>query len=150
MLCEAGSGPFFVVGGIVRSLNTNGKAGKGDYFVAEADESDGSFLKTAAYGAIVTNLENEHLNYWGSEKNLDEAFGTFFANTKSPRHLFWCCDDARLSQEKRKGISYGFSEKAELRIDRYSQTEGEFRSTLLSEIKNTSESSWPYSAGITL
>ncbi len=124
VLCEAGWDPSFVVGGIVRSLNTNGKAGKGDYFVAEADESDGSFLKTAAYGAIVTNLENEHLNYWGSEKNLDEAFGTFFANTKSPQHLFWCCDDARLSQEKRKGISYGFSEKAELRIDRYSQTEG--------------------------
>ena len=55
--------PSFVVGGILASEKTNGRSGSGDYFIAEADESDGSFLKTPSFGAIVTNLENDHLDY---------------------------------------------------------------------------------------
>jgi len=124
VMCAAGWDPSFVIGGILRSKNTNGRAGKGAYFVAEADESDGSFLRTPAYGAIVTNLENEHLNYWGSEERLDEGFAQFFKNTIHPDHLFWCCDDARLSKlHFAKGISYGFSGKAQLKISNYLQTE---------------------------
>ena len=64
VLAEAGLDPSFVIGGIHRNWKTNGKSGKGDFFVAEADESDGSFFKTRAYGAIVTNLENDHIDYW--------------------------------------------------------------------------------------
>lgn len=120
-LCAAGKDPSFVIGGILRSMNLNGKAGKGDFFVAEADESDGSFLRTAGYGAIVTNLENEHMNYWGSEEKLDAGFCKFFDQTKHADHLFWCCDDARLAKIAKRGVSYGLSEKAELRISDYRQ-----------------------------
>ncbi len=123
VLCEAKLDPSFVVGGILQSMKTNGKAGQGAFFAAEADESDGSFLKTAAFGAIVTNLENDHLEYWGSEEKLDEAFAKFFANGKHPKHLFWCKDDARLSKLKPKGVSYGFSEHADLVISAFRQTE---------------------------
>lgn len=119
VLIEAGLDPSFVVGGLLRSLNTNGRAGKGEYFVAEADESDGSFLKTPAFAAILTNLDNDHLDYWGTPRVLDLAFQQFIAQTE---HLFWCCDDQRLSTLKTKGTSYGFSEKADLRITQFRQS----------------------------
>lgn len=119
VLIEAGLDPSFVVGGLLRSLNTNGRAGKGEYFVAEADESDGSFLKTAGYAAILTNLDNDHLDYWGTPRVLDLAFQQFIAQTE---HLFWCCDDPRLCTLKTKGKSYGFSEKADLRITHFRQS----------------------------
>lgn len=120
VLMEASLDPSFVVGGLIRSLNTNGRSGKGEYFVAEADESDGSFLKTPALYAIVTNLENDHLDYWGSPRMLDLAFQQFMAQTK---HLFWCCDDHRLSALNPKGTSYGFSERAELQISHFRQND---------------------------
>ncbi len=120
VLMEADLDPSFVVGGLLRSLRTNGKAGKGDLFVAEADESDGSFLKTPAFAAIITNLDNDHLDYWGSERVLDLAFRQFIAQTT---HLFWCFDDPRLAALKPKGISYGFSEGANWRLSHFRQTE---------------------------
>ncbi len=119
VLLEANLDPSFVVGGIIRSLNTNGRHGEGEYFVAEGDESDGSFLKPAAYAAILTNLENDHLDYWGTPRMLDLAFQQFISQTKD---LFWCCDDERLQQLKTKGFSYGFSEKAHFQIHRFRQT----------------------------
>lgn len=122
-LLEAGLDPSFVVGGILLSTQCNGKAGKGDFFVAEADESDGSFLKSLSHGAIVTNLENDHLDYWQNEKRLDEAFGQFCSQVGHGEHLFWCKDDERLSQIKPCGVSYGFSESAELKIGNYRAVE---------------------------
>jgi UDP-N-acetylmuramate--alanine ligase len=123
VLLEANLDPAFVIGGIMRSSNTNGRAGKGPYFVAEADESDGSFLKTPSYGAIVTNLEKEHLSFWQNEENLNGGFQKFFHQVKNPSHLFWCADDAALLALKPPGISYGFSEGAACRIHRFVQTE---------------------------
>jgi UDP-N-acetylmuramate--alanine ligase len=123
VLMEAKGDSSFVIGGILQSAKTNGRAGTGPYFVAEADESDGSFLKTPAYGAIVTNLENEHLDYWQTEERLNEAFGSFFAQVKNSKHLFWCSDDPRLSALNPPGYSYGFAEGAHLRITSYRQTE---------------------------
>jgi UDP-N-acetylmuramate--alanine ligase len=119
VLIEANLDPSFVIGGLIRSLDTNGKAGEGEYFVAEADESDGSFLKTPSYAAIVTNLENDHLDYWGSPRMLDLAFQQFMAQTE---RLFWCADDPRLSALGPKGTSYGFSENAQLHISNFRQT----------------------------
>ncbi|PIS03369.1 MAG: UDP-N-acetylmuramate--L-alanine ligase [Chlamydiae bacterium CG10_big_fil_rev_8_21_14_0_10_42_34] len=120
VLVEAGLDPSFVIGGMIRSLNTNGRAGKGDYFVAEADESDGSFLKTAAEYAIITNLEDDHLNYWGSSEALDGAFEKFIKQTQ---HLVWCCDDERLAKLVPKGVSYGFSQHADFPIHHFGQTQ---------------------------
>lgn len=119
VLLEAGLDPSFVVGGLLQPLQTNGRAGKGDYFVAEADESDGSFLKTCADFAIITNLDNDHLDYWGSPRMLDLAFAQFIAQTKN---LIWCADDPRLASLHPKGSSYGFSEKADFRLFNFRQT----------------------------
>ena len=120
VLIEAELDPSFVIGGLIRSLNTNGKAGKGEYFVAEADESDGSFLKTPADYAIITNLENDHLDYWGTPRALDLAFRQFIAQTKN---LVWCRDDERLTGLSPKGTSYGFSAQADFSITNFRQTE---------------------------
>ncbi len=124
VLMEAKMDPSFVVGGIVQSLKTNGKSGSGAYFVAEADESDGSFLKTKQiFGAIVTNCENDHLDYWKDAASLDQAFATFFSQVQNPKHLFWCFDDSRLSALNPRGISYGFSKDADLVISGYRVSE---------------------------
>ncbi len=61
LLVHAGLDPTYAIGGIVRSLNSNGGYGDGSYFVAEADESDGSFLNYVPFGAIITNIDNDHL-----------------------------------------------------------------------------------------
>lgn len=120
VLLEADLDPSFVIGGILRSFQTNGRAGQGEFFVAEADESDGSFLKTPADFAIVTNLEDDHLDHWGSSRMLDLAFKQFIGQAKE---LFWCADDPRLQDLGPKGTSYGFSEKAHLRLSHFRQTE---------------------------
>lgn len=121
VLIESDCDPSFVVGGTVQALQTNGRKGEGTYFVAEADESDGSFLKTAPFGAIVTNCENDHLDYWGSADRLDQGFIDFFASVKSKKHLFWCKDDARLCSFTPPGFSYGFSKNADLQILQWKQ-----------------------------
>lgn len=133
-LLEAKLDPSFVIGGILRSLNTNGQAGKGPYFVAEADESDGSFLKTPSFGAIVTNLEKEHLNYWKTPENLKAGFKKFFQQVQNESHLFWCKDDSDLRSLNPAGVSYGFSEDADCRIVAFAQTQQGIRFDL--EIKN--------------
>ncbi|HAB99468.1 MAG TPA: UDP-N-acetylmuramate--L-alanine ligase [Parachlamydiales bacterium] len=123
LLIEAGFDPAVVVGGIPLGLGTNGRWGLGEYFVAEADESDGSFLKTPAFGAIVTNLENDHHSYWKEPEMLDRAFRAFFSQVEGPQHLFWCADDVRLSALLPPGASYGFSEQADWKISTLQSTE---------------------------
>jgi UDP-N-acetylmuramate--alanine ligase len=131
VLFDAGLDPTFAIGGILSNLDTNGKAGNGPHFVAEADESDGSFLKTPAFGAIVTNLDNDHMNYWQSEENLAAAFSQFFSAVQSPEHLFWCKDDPRLDQLRPGGFSYGFSPDADLIIESFDQNESGIRFDIL-------------------
>lgn len=121
VLVEAGLDPSYAIGGIVPSLQANGHHGHGIYFVAEADESDGSFLNYHSFGAIITNLENDHMNFWKEEEALDLAFQRFASQVGSLDHLFWCKDDLRLSSLGLKGHSYGFSEKAECKINHFQQ-----------------------------
>ncbi|MCC6127817.1 MAG: UDP-N-acetylmuramate--L-alanine ligase [Chlamydiae bacterium] len=123
LLLNASFDPSFVIGGIVLALETNGVAGQGEFFVAEADESDGSFLKTKSFGAVVTNLENDHLSYWKTPAHLGEGFRQFFAQVEHPAHLFWCADDPRLNALNPPGNSYGFSESAIWRLQNLRFTE---------------------------
>ncbi len=127
VLFDAGVDPTFAIGGILSQLDTNGKAGKGSFFVAEADESDGSFLKSPAFGAIVTNVDNDHMGYWKSVENLDTGFRKFLAAVQSTDHLFWCKDDARLEGLKPKGFSYGFSQGSDLVLQSFAQDENGIR-----------------------
>ena len=121
LLVDAGLDPAYAIGGMICSLNSNGGHGKGDYFVAEADESDGSFLKYCPFGAIITNVDNDHLDYWKTLGSIIGGFEQFTHLVQSPQHLFWCGDDEILSSIKPKGFSYGFDEKNDLMIKNYRQ-----------------------------
>lgn len=74
---EAAMDPTIIIGGEVDYLHSNSKLGKGEYVIAEADESDGSFLKLNPYIAIVTNIENDHMDHYGSMENILKAFQVF-------------------------------------------------------------------------
>jgi UDP-N-acetylmuramate--alanine ligase len=121
VLIKAGVEPSFAVGGIIPEYQTNAGHGNGKYFVAEADESDGTFLKYNSYGAIVTNIDLDHMNHFSTEENLIQAFKAFISQVESPEHLFWCGDDRRLKEICPPGFSYGFSEECALRASNYSQ-----------------------------
>ena len=121
VLVKLGLDPCYAVGGIIRGLGSNARHGKGVYFAAEADESDGSFLKYPSFGAIITNLDKDHLSYWGDEESLNRGFVKFAGQVGSRRHLFWCKDDPRLQKLQLEGYSYGFDEKADFKIENFEQ-----------------------------
>jgi UDP-N-acetylmuramate--alanine ligase len=121
VLVETGLQPAYAVGGIVCSLNANGGHGTGPYFVAEADESDGSFLNYIPFGAIITNIDNDHLAYWKDLGSLIDGFLRFAQRVQSSHHLFWCGDDEILRSLKLKGFSYGFEENNDLQIENFQQ-----------------------------
>lgn len=115
VLSAQGMDPSYAVGGVVKQWQSNAGHGEGDFFVAEADESDGTFLKYKPYGSIITNIDLDHMNHFGTESNLIEAFRQFAAKVESPEHLFWCGDDARLQSLKLPGTRYGFGPNCDLR-----------------------------------
>lgn len=100
--------PSFAIGGIVAPFATNGKGSSSPYFVAEVCESDGTLAKYFPYGAIVTNIDNDHLTHYGSAENIDRVFETFIGQVQSKEHLFWCGDDERLQRLQPAGVNYGF------------------------------------------
>lgn len=77
ILEESRYNPTYVIGGIVRNLGGHAKVGEGDFLVAEADESDGSFLLYQPYMAVITNVDDDHLDHYGSKEKLIEAFEEF-------------------------------------------------------------------------
>lgn len=121
VLIEAGISPTFAVGGIVHSLKKNGGAGTGPYFVAESCESDGTFLQYPGYGGIITNIDNDHLDYWKEMPALIEGFQRFSANIRSKEHLFVCADDPILKSASLQAKTYGFDPGADVRISNYRQ-----------------------------
>jgi UDP-N-acetylmuramate--alanine ligase len=121
LLVNAGMDPAFAVGGIISNLQTNAGHGKGTYFVAEADESDGSFLQYTPYGGIITNIDNDHLDHWKTVDALIQGFKQFIDSVQSYKHLFWCGDDELLRSLKPKGFSYGFDKKNDLYIENFRQ-----------------------------
>lgn len=123
VLHACGANPAFAVGGIVNNLQTNGEWGEGAYFVAEADESDGTFLKYPGFGAIITNIDDDHLSFWKNQQAICEGFKQFAQNIQSSSHLFWCGDDPLLRALNIKGISYGFTEGLDLQITHFDQQE---------------------------
>ncbi len=122
VLVAAGSSPSFAVGGIVQSLEKNGGAGNGPYFVAEACESDGSFLLYPGYGGIITNIDNDHLDYWKEMPALIEGYRRFAENIRVKEHLFLCADDPLLKGLVQGAKSYGFDPSANAHIAEFRQT----------------------------
>jgi UDP-N-acetylmuramate--alanine ligase len=111
--------PTVVIGGQVKSLGTGGRLGKGDFLVAETDESDRSFLLLKPTVAIVTNIDDEHMNSYRSRKDLEESFNRFVQSVPFYGLAILCIDDPvvrRIASEcKRRVVTYGFSEDADLR-----------------------------------
>jgi UDP-N-acetylmuramate--alanine ligase len=106
LLLEAGLSPTVAIGGILKNIDTNACAGSGQLFVAEADESDGSFLYYKPKYSIITNIDREHLDYYKDFKNETEAFRKFINSTSTDGVLFCCSDDLTL-----KGLIEGYKNK---------------------------------------
>lgn len=122
VLTQAGLDPSYSIGGLLLGSQSNAAYGRGDYFVAEADESDGSFLKYHPFGAILTNIDLDHIGHYGAEASLHTAFRTFATQVASPQqHLFWCGDDTRLRKLQLSGVSYGFGAGCALRASAFRQ-----------------------------
>lgn len=117
VLQKAGFDPTFIVGGRINHLESGARLGTGDFLVAEADESDGSFLKLSPTVALVTNIDNDHLDYYKSFRSLKQAFITFANRVPFYGFAVLCVDDpgvkSILPDLKRRVITYGFSREAE-------------------------------------
>ena len=122
---ECGVDPSFAIGGTPNDSNSNSHHGTGDVFIAEADESDSSFLVYNPFGAIITNVEIDHVDHFSSKEQLHQTFLDFIKSTKE--FLVICIDDdggreiAKLATELRLNIiTYGESEIAQMRISHIS------------------------------
>ncbi len=122
VLAEGGLDPTFVVGGRVRAQGTNAKLGSGEYFVAEADESDASFLHLTPTFAVVTNVDLDHMETYGhSADRLYAAFADFANRLPFYGALYACVDDAGvravLPRVVKPVVTYGFDATADVRAD---------------------------------
>ena len=121
-LLEAGGfDPTVVNGGIINAYGTNARLGSGEWLVAEADESDGSFVRLPATVAVVTSMDLEHMEHYKHEHALEEAFLRFVENIPFYGFSVLCLDHARVRELRakmmhRRIITYGFSPQADVRI----------------------------------
>ena len=120
VLEEAGIDPTMLVGGILRNFLTNAKSGAGDVLVVEADEYDRTFHRLHPEIAVVTNIEADHLEYYGSLQNILDAFRIFLDGVKPDGVIVACIDDDNVARVVRdttshRVVTYGLSEMAEVR-----------------------------------
>ena len=113
--------PTTINGGVINSLQSNAKLGKGEWAILEADESDGSFLKLPVNYSVVTNIDYEHIDYYKSFKNLENSFMKFIEKTPPTGKSIICIDNNNLkkifSKIKNKNIiSYGESKSSDYKI----------------------------------
>ncbi|MGV3001769.1 UDP-N-acetylmuramate--L-alanine ligase [Vibrio sp.] len=123
---EAGLDPTFVNGGLVKSAGTNARLGSSRYLIAEADESDASFLHLQPMVSIVTNIEADHMDTYGGDfETLKQTFIDFLHNLPFYGQAIMCIDDPvvreLIPRVSRQVITYGFSEDADVRIVNYHQ-----------------------------
>tara|TARA_B110000967_G_C18881213_1_gene561175 strand:- start:992 stop:2389 length:1398 start_codon:yes stop_codon:yes gene_type:complete len=121
ILLESKLDPTIINGGVINSIKNNAKFGKGDWTVLEADESDGSFLKLPVNYSIVTNIDNEHLDFYKSFENLEKSFIKFINKTPPIGKSFICIDDKNIQKiikklKTKNYLTYGFNKKADYQI----------------------------------
>ena len=121
ILLEAGLDPTVINGGIINSLKNTAQLGKGEWAVIESDESDGSFLKLPLTYSIITNVDKEHLDFYGNFEKLKKNFISFIEKTPSFGKSVICIDDKNLRSLLSKSkatnyLTYGFSEKSNYQI----------------------------------
>ena len=121
ILSAARLDPTIINGGVINSLKSNAKLGKGEWAVLEADESDGSFLKLPINYSVVTNIDNEHLDFYKNYKNLQNAFLKFINKTPPIGKAIICLDDHCIKKNLKKlktknYLTYGFDNKSNYQI----------------------------------
>ena len=141
ILNEANLDPTFIIGGVLKTTQSNAKLGKSQYLIAEADESDGSFLNLQPLLSVITNIDLDHMDtYGGDVKKLENAFLQFISNLPFYGLCVLCCDDEGvqkiLSRVSRPFLCYGFSNNADIRAIGISQTQTQMSFTLLDNIRN--------------
>jgi len=121
--------PTIVIGGIVNNMGTNARLGRGDWMVVEADESDGTFVKLPATVAVVTNMDPEHLDHYGTVEAMNRAYEQFVENIPFYGYAVLCIDHPvvqamipRLSD--RRIVTYGMSPQADVRAVNVNITAG--------------------------
>jgi UDP-N-acetylmuramate--alanine ligase len=116
ILINAGLCPTVAIGGILKNIDDNAMLGDGKYFVAEADESDGSFLSYSPDYSVITNIDYEHVDFFKDLNNIRNAFYEFMENTKNC--LFCCIDDKNirdlLKQYGKRYFSFSLLDKADI------------------------------------
>ena len=114
----AGLDPTLVIGGRLGSIGSNARLGSGDFLIAEADESDGSFLLLSPTIAVVTNIDLEHLDYYRDLDHLKETFLAFVNRVPFYGSSVLCLDDANVQSLipnlKKRYLTYGFSRQADV------------------------------------
>lgn len=136
VLAQAGFDPTFVIGGLLNSAKSNGRLGASRLLVAEADESDASFLHLQPMVAVLTNIDRDHLaNYEGSYDKLKGAFLEFIHNLPFYGLLVACLDDhdvrSILPSVTRSVVTYGFDPEADVRATNLIQKDGTASFTVL-------------------
>jgi UDP-N-acetylmuramate--alanine ligase len=129
ILGHGGLDPTVVIGGRLKSMGTNAKLGEGEYLVAEADESDGSFLRLMTTLCVVTNIDAEHLDHWtGGLPQIVDAFVDFVNKVPFYGASVLCLDhptvQAMLPRVEKRFITYGRSPQADYSADAIEQLEG--------------------------
>ena len=123
LLINAGLKPTTAIGGIINAQTTyNANLGEGKYFVAEVDESDGTFLYFHPYYSIITNMDFEHVDFYKNWEGITHAYAKFINCTNAQGRLIVCGEDKKLlelvQQEKRAAITYGFSDECDVYAQR--------------------------------
>ena len=121
ILVKGGLDPTVINGGVINSLKNNAQLGKGEWAVIEADESDGSFLKLPITYSIVTNVDEEHLDYYGNFEKLKKCFCDFIDKTPSFGKTFVCIDNKNLKNllpkcKTNNYLTYGYNKNANYQI----------------------------------
>jgi UDP-N-acetylmuramate--alanine ligase len=119
-LDEAGLDPTVINGGIINAYGTNARLGAGEWMVVEADESDGTFVKLPATVAVVTNIDPEHLDFYGDFDALQRGFESFIANIPFYGFATLCIDHPVVQSlipklSERRIVTYGLSPQADIR-----------------------------------
>lgn len=121
LLAHGGLDPTMVIGGKLASIGSNARLGDGEVIVAEADESDGSFLKLSPCLAVITNIDREHLDYYRDVEEIREAFLQFANIVPFYGSTILCLDDAHtreiLPRIKRKVVTFGLAKEADYRAE---------------------------------
>jgi UDP-N-acetylmuramate--alanine ligase len=132
MLDAGGLDPTVINGGVIHAYGSNARPGTGEWMVVEADESDGTFVRLPATVAIVTNIDPEHLDHYGSFERVREAFDAFVSNIPFYGLAVCCLDHPEVQAlvgriDDRRVVTYGFSRQADIRAENLGYQNGTAR-----------------------